>query len=272
MLRAYRISERRSCRLVPITRSSLRYEARPCADAELVGELRAIAHRYPRFGYRRAHALVRRAGQRVNHKRVARLWRINDLALPRRRPRKRYKVERLVPINQATRPNEVWTYDFVHDACANGQRLKMLTVVDEFTRESLTVETRTSIKSRAVVEVLERLTGERGAPTYLRSDNGPEFVAGRVREWLAAKQISTLYIEPGSPWQNARGESFNGRLRDECLNVEWFNNLREAQVVIESWRQHYNEERPHSSLQYQTPIEFRLAHQQSQNGFAHMRI
>ncbi len=148
----------------------------------------------------------------------------------------------------------------------------MLTVVDEFTRESLCVETRTSIKSRAVVEVLERLTGERGAPTYLRSDNGSEFIAGRVRDWLATKQIATLYIERGSPWQNAFGESFNGRLRDECLNIEWFNNLREAKVVIEAWRQHYNEERPHSSLKYLTPVEFRLAYQQSPTSFAPARI
>ncbi len=148
----------------------------------------------------------------------------------------------------------------------------MLTVIDEFTRESLTIETRTSIKSRAVIEVLERLTDERGAPTYLRSDNGPEFVAERVRGWLATNRINTLYIKPGSPWQNARGESFNGRLRDECLNVEWFNSLREAKVVIESWRRHYNEERPHSSLKYQTPVEFRLAYQQSRSSFALTRI
>ncbi len=272
MLCGHDLSERRSCHLAGITRSSARYTVKARVDSELSEELRAIAGKHPRFGYRRVHALLKRAGQQINHKRVARVWHLTGLSLPRRRPRRRYKAEPVKSISHATRPTEVWTYDFVHDACANGQRLKMLTVIDEFTRESLTIETRTSIKSRAVVEVLERLTSERGAPTYLRSDNGSEFVAGRVREWLAAKQISTLYIEPGSPWQNARGESFNGRLRDECLNVEWFNNLREAQVVIESWRQHYNEERPHSSLQYQTPIEFRLAHQQSQNGFAHMRI
>ncbi len=241
-------------------------------DTALSDELRAIAGSYPRFGYRRAHALLKRAGQRINHKRVARVWRSIGLSLPRRRPRRRYKAEHVRSISQATRPNEVWTYDFVHDWCANGQRLKMLTVVDEFTRESLTIETRTSIKSGAVVEVLERLTDERGAPTYLRSDNGPEFVAKRVRDWLATNRINTLYIKPGSPWQNARGESFNGRLRDECLNVEWFNNLREAKVVIESWRQHYNKERPHSRLKYQTPVEFRLAYQQSQSSFAPTRI
>jgi putative transposase len=234
--------------------------------------LRAIAAQHPRYGYRRAHALLKRAGQPINHKRVARVWRITGLSLPRRQPRRRYKAEQVRSLSQATRPNEVWTYDFVHDWCANGQRLKMLTVIDEFTRESLTIETRTSIKSRAVVEILERLTSERGAPTYLRSDNGPEFVANRVRGWLINQQVKTLYTKPGSPWQNARGESFNGRLRDECLNSEWFNNLREAKVVIESWRQHYNEERPHSSLKYQPPVEFRLAYQQSPTNFATTRI
>jgi len=265
MLRAHPISERRSCQLVEITRTSARYRARPRAVAELASQLRAIAQKHPRFGYRRAHAVIVRAGQVVNHKRVARLWRLTGLTLPRLRPRRRYKSEAVAVAGRATRPNEVWTYDFVHDWCASGQRLKMLTVVDEFTRESLCVEMRTSIKSRAVVEVLERLTGERGAPAYLRSDNGSEFIAGRVRAWLATKQIATLYIERGSPWQNARGESFNGRLRDECLNVEWFNNPAEAKVVIESWRQHYNKERPHSSLKYQTPVEFRLAYQQKPN-------
>lgn len=272
MLCAHTLSERRSCQLVGITRSSARYEARPRADAELATQLRDIARRHPRFGYRRAHAIVMRAGVTINHKRIARLWRMSGLTLPRRRGRRRGNVKQIVPVVQATRPNEVWTYDFVHDWCANGQRLKMLTIVDEFTRESLAIETRTSITSQAVIEVLERLQTERGAPAFLRSDNGSEFVAGRVRGWLADKQIATLYIEPGSPWQNAFGESFNGRLRDECLNAEWFGNSREAKVVIESWRQHYNEERPHSSLQYRTPVEFRLAYQQSQSSFAPSRI
>jgi putative transposase len=272
MLRAHHISQRRSCQLMHLTRSSARYEARAQPNDELVCELRRIAAKHPRFGYRRAHALLRRAGQVVNHKRVARLWRIGGFVLPRRRPRRRCKAECAAPVAHATRPNQVWTYDFVHDWCANGQQLKILTVVDEFTRESLAVETRTSLKSQAVIEVLGRLQRERGAPVFLRSDNGAEFTADRVRDWLAEQHISTLYIEPGSPWQNAFGESFNGRLRDECLNAEWFGNSREAKVVIESWRRHYNEERPHSSLQYQTPVEFRMAYQQSQSSFAPPRI
>ena len=219
---------------------------------------------------------MQRAGQQINHKRVQRVWRLTGLTLPHRRARKRRTSERATSaLNAATRPNEVWTYDFVHDWCASGQKLKLLTVIDEFTRESLCIETRTSIKSQAVIAVLNRLVEERGAPTYLRSDNGPEFVAGRVKGWLTGAGIQTLYIKPGSPWQNAFGESFNGRLRDlrdECLNVEWFNNLAEAQVVVERWRRHSNEERPHSSLKYQTPVEFRLAHRQDSLSPTTMRI
>jgi putative transposase len=161
----------------------------------------------------------------------------------------------------ATRPNQVWTYDFVHDACANGQRLKILTLTDEFTRESLAIEVATRMRASQVIGVLERVLCVRGTPAYLRSDTGPEFVAQAVQRWLRKQQIQTAYIDPGSPWQNAYGESFNGRLRDECLNMEWFRNLREAQVVIAGWRRHYNEERPHSSLAYQSPQAFRWAYE-----------
>jgi putative transposase len=265
VLCAHKLSQRRSCELANISRTSVGYEARPRSDLELQDQLRAIAARHPRYGYRRAHALLARDDQRINHKRVFRLWRNLGLSLPRRRPRRRSQAQPRVGAPQtASRPNEVWTYDFVHDWCANGERLKMLTIVDEFTRESLRVETRSSIKSKAVVAILDRVMRERGVPAYLRSDNDPELVAHRVKEWLAAKGTQTLYIEPGSPWQNARGESFHGRLRDECLNMEWFHNLREARVVTERWRRFYNEERPHSSLGYRTPVEFRQDYEQQQ--------
>jgi putative transposase len=166
-------------------------------DAELADHLRTIAAQHPRYGYRRAHALLQRDGQLVNHKRVARVWRSTGLSLPRRRPRRRYKVETVTPVSQATRPNEVWTYDFVHDWCANRQRLKMLTVVDEFTRESLTIETRTSIKSRAVIEVLESLIQERGAPAYLRSDNvltQSKFSSARCCRPIDSSSILTRWL------------------------------------------------------------------------------
>ncbi len=268
------VSQRRSCQLVRISQCGLRYTSRrKVADTKLGDELKMIARQHLRFGYRRAHALLQRDGQQINHQRVHRVWKLMGLTLPHRRPRKRRKAERIsVAVGAATRPDEVWTYDFVHDWCASGQKLKLLTVVDDFTRESLCVETRTSIKSQAVIAVLNRLVKERGAPTYLRSDNGPEFIAKRVNEWLARAGIQTLYIRPGSAWQNAFGESFNGRLRDECLNVEWFNNLAEAKVVVERWRRHYNEARPHSSLKYQTPAEFRLAHRQGSSSLVTMRI
>lgn len=197
----------------------------------------------------------------VNVKRVHRIWRLERLSVPVRRARKR-RADRVVcrPI-EATRPNQVWTYDFVHDTCANGQRLKILTLTDEFTRESLAIEVATRMRAKQVIQVLDRVIRVRGTPSYVRSDNGPEFIAQAVRRWLKQQHIQTAYIEPGSPWQNAYGESFNGRLRDECLNMEWFRNLYEAQVVIGGWRRQYNEERPHSSLAYQTPRAFRQAYE-----------
>ena len=154
----------------------------------------------------------------------------------------------------------MWAYDFVFDACANGQQLKCLTVVDEWTRECLAIDVGGSIRSGRVIEALSRLVSERGAPRHLRSDNGPEFVAKAVLRWLLAANIECAHIDPGKPWQNGTDESFNGKFRDECLGLEWFRSRAEAKVIIESWRRHYNEERPHSSLSYLTPSEFREQH------------
>ena len=264
-LQARGISLRRSCALCHISRSSLRYRPRGlrrAQNAHLVERLRQIARKHPRYGYRRAHALVVRDGAGVNVKRVHRLWRHEHLSVPCRRPRKRRADRKVVRSVDAIRPNQVWTYDFVQDACANGQRLKILTITDEFTRESVAIEVATRIQARHVIAVLAQVFRDRGAPAYVRSDNGPEFVAQAVQRWLQAQQVQTVYIEPGRPWQNPYGESFNGRLRDECLNVEWFRNLHEARVVIGTWRRQYNEDRPHSSLAYQTPLQFRLAYEQ----------
>jgi putative transposase len=157
--------------------------------------------------------------------------------------------------------NHVWAYDFVFDTCANGQSLKCLTVIDEFTRECLAIDVAGSIRSGRVIEVLTRLISERGAPRYLRSDNGPEFVSEAILKWLDTAGVQTALIDPGKPWQNGSDESFNGRFRDECLSIEWFRSRREAKVVIETWRRHYNAVRPHSSLDYRTPIEFRQHHE-----------
>lgn len=258
------LSLRRSCALCHISPSSLRYQPRArrrTQNQQLVDRLRTIARQHPRYGYRRAHALVRRDLPTVNVKRIHRLWRQERLSVPCRRSRRRRADRTVCRPLAATRPNHVWTYDFVHDACANGQRLKILTLTDEFTRESLAIEVAPRMRTQQVIHVLEQVIRVRGTPAYLRSDNGPEFVARAVQQWVRQQQIQTAYIEPGSPWQNAYGESFNGRLRDECLNMEWFRNVQEAQVVIARWRRHYNEERPHSSLAYQTPQAFRLAYE-----------
>jgi putative transposase len=271
LLKGRKVSERRSCRIMGISRPGFRYQSRR-SDSELIEKLKAIAREHPRYGYRRACAVLRRSGERVNHKRVHRVWQQAKLSLPLRRPRKKRAGSSALACSEALFPNHVWTYDFVFDRCANGQKVKLLTVVDEYTRESLAIRAATSIKSNAVIETLRRLVAERGVPLNLRSDNGSEFVARRVKEWLKAKGIQTLYIEPGSPWQNARGESFNGRLRDECLNVEWFRNLREAGAVIESWRRHYNQERPHSSLDYRTPSEFYAVYKQREMSLTIARI
>ena len=199
----------------------------------------------------------------VNHKRVRRIWVKEGLALPRRRPRKRRKGNGAVPC-KALCPNHVWTYDFIHDACEDGRKLKMLTVEDEFTRECLRIEPDRSIRSDKVVQVLEILFEKNGAPMFIRSDNGSEFIAEKVKKHIIEKGAGPMYIDPGSPWQNAYEESFHSRLRDECLNMEVFHSVAEAKVITEMWRREYNEQRPHSSLNYMTPLEFKAAWEQSE--------
>lgn len=250
------LSERRGCALVGISRSGYEYVAEDSGDEDLAKDLKEIARKHVRYGYRRAWALLRRAGQRVNLKRVHRLWRKEGLSVPRRRSRKRLRKGGSVPL-LAQFPNHVWTYDFVHDATEDGRKLKILTVVDEFVRDSISIGVARRMPAVAVLEILDRAFAEYGAPEYLRSDNGPEFVAEAVQRWLAERGTKTHYIAPASPWQNAFGESFNDKLRTECLNLEIFGSLLEAKVVIENWRHHYNEARPHSSLGYLTPREFR---------------
>jgi len=167
-----------------------------------------------------------------------------------------------------TQPNAVWAYDFIHDRCANGQKLKLLTIVDEWTRECLAIQVEGRMTARHVIAVLHELIRQYGAPAFIRSDNGPEFIARAVKAWLAASGVQTAYIDAGKPWQNGTNESFNGKLRDECLNFEWFRHQLEARIVIEQWRRHYNEQRPHSSLGYRTPAQAR-ADQQLGNTLSH---
>jgi putative transposase len=188
--------------------------------------------------------------------RMHRLWRQAALQVPRKRPRRRVAAGRPRPTPPAA-ANHVWAYDFLFDACANGQPLKCLTIVDEWTRECLAIDVAGNIRSGRVIEVLARLVSVHGAPQYLRSDNGPEFVSRAILRWIATAGIDTAFIDPGKPWQNGTDESFNGKFRDECLDMEWFRTRAEATVQIEQWRRHYNEVRPHSSLSYQTPAEFK---------------
>ena len=251
------ISERRGCRLVSLNRKSCRYQKRRRTDSNLIQRLRELAIEYPRFGYRRIHALLRREDFVVNLKCVYRLWKQQNLSLPKKRPRKARAGTTVGIVPQADKVNQVWTYDFVFDQSLSGKSLKMLTLIDEFTRECLAVEVGVSITSERVRRILEKVCFDKGQPELLRSDNGAEFIGKAVNEWLAQNGIKPVFIEPGKPWQNGKCESFNGKLRDECLSREWFSSVKEAQVVIENWRKFYNEERPHSSLKYLTPSEFK---------------
>jgi putative transposase len=254
-LRERGLSERRGCVLAGVSRSGLRYQAHPRDDNDLAERLREIARRHKRYGYRRALALLRRGQLKVNHKRVYRLWKQIGLQCAVRRKRKRSLHPGSAP-QEATHPHHVWTYDFVFDTTSDTRTLKFLNLVDEFTRECLAIKVERRLPAKAVIEVLEQVFTERGVPEYLRSDNGPEFIAKAIQRWLTQRQVQTHYIEPGSPWQNAYGESFNGKFRDECLNMEVFYSLAETATIIQSWRHGYNHERPHSSLAYQTPAEF----------------
>ena len=256
---ALEVSERRTCRALGLHRSGVRYEPSPDADESvLVKRTHELATANPRYGYRRVTALLRAEGRAVNVKRVLRLWRAEGLKVPRRQ-RKRRRLgtsEGGSQRRRAARRNEVWSYDFVFDQTADGRPLKVLPVVDEYTRECLALVVGRSLTAADVVRTLATLVADRGVPAYLRSDNGPEFIAAAVRRWLAAAGVATLYIEPGSPWENASGESFNSRLRDELLNREVFGSLAEAEVILAEHRRAYNHDRPHSSLGYVAPAVF----------------
>jgi putative transposase len=250
------LSLRRSCALLSVARSTLGYQSRLASkDAPVLAAMQRLSAQYPRFGYRRIQVFLAREGHRLGVDRTHRLWRQAGLQVPRRRPRRQIASGRPRPMPPAAR-NDVWTYDFVFDTCANGQQLKCLTVLEEYSRECLAIDVGGSIRSRHVIEVLRRLVSVHGAPCHLRSDNGPEFVSRAILQWLTEAAIETAYIDPGKPWQNSAGESFNGKFRDECLSVEWFRNRTDAKVMIEAWRRHYNEVRPHSSLGNLTPAEF----------------
>jgi transposase InsO family protein len=231
--------------------------SRSAEEDKLRRRLRAIARRQPRWGWKMAHRILLREGWVINRKRTRRLWREEGLRRPPACKRKRRRPEAGAELLRATHPNHVWALDFQFDETADRRRLKLLNIVDEHTREALAMRVGRSCDADEVVAVIEALVAERGAPAYLRMDNGPELIAWALRDWCRLAGTATAYIEPGSPWENPFVESFNGRVRDELLNIEEFASLLEAQVVIETWRAEYNTYRPHSSLGGLTPAEFR---------------
>ncbi|NIT14263.1 MAG: IS3 family transposase [Candidatus Dadabacteria bacterium] len=250
------VSERRACRVLGQARSVQRRKSNKSQSEKVLREdIVRLASKYGRYGYRRITALLRTEGWIVNHKRVERIWREEGLKVPKKQPKKgRLYLNdgsciRLRPLYK----NHVWSYDFIHDRLHSGKKIRMLTVIDEYTRKCLAIRVGFSLKSEDVLDVLSTLFITEGVPYYIRSDNGSEFTAKATREWIGALGVKTAYIEPGSPWENGYNESFNGKLRDEMLNTEIFYTLKEAQVLIEQWRRHYNEVRPHSSLGYRPP-------------------
>jgi len=250
------VSERRACMVLGQHRSTQRKPPRGRADEDaLTRAIIALASQYGRYGYRRIHWLLEQDGWHVSLSRVKRIWRREGLKVPQKQPKRGRlwlndgSCIRLRP----THKSHVWSYDFVQDRTHDGKAFRMLTVIEEYTRECLAIHVRRKLNSQDVLYVLSKLFLQHGPPQHIRSDNGPEFVAKAVRHWLGRLQVKTLFITPGSPWENGYNESFNGKLRDECLNMEIFTTLKEAQVLIEKWRCFYNTERPHSSLGYRPP-------------------
>jgi putative transposase len=245
----------RSCGLIGISRSLYRYESKRPDDTPLKERLAELAGQKRRYGYRRLHVLLRREGWLLNWKRTYRVYREAGLMVRRRKRKRIVGIDRLQKVI-ATGPNQSWSMDFVSDGFVDGRRLRCLNIVDDFTRECLAIEVDTSLPGRRVVSVLERLAEFRGLPQSVTVDNGPEFISKALDEWAYRQQLQLRFIAPGKPTQNAYVESFNGKFRDECLNEHWFLSMRHARDVIARWRQEYNEERPHSSLDDQTPNEF----------------
>jgi putative transposase len=252
----YKVSERRACQVLGQARATQRRQLSPPSDEkQLTSDIIALATRYGRYGYRRITAMLNNSGWRVNHKRVERIWRKEGLKVPQKQPKRGRlwlndgSCIRLRPEHE----NHVWSYDFMIERTANGRAFKILNIIDEFTRKNLSTKVNRRIRSQDVIEELFELFILRGIPEHIRSDNGPEFTARAVRKWLGRLGVKTLFIEPGSPWENGYIESFNGKMRDELLDREIFTTLKEAKVLIEQWRQEYNQVRPHSALGYRPP-------------------
>ena len=252
----FQVSERRACAVVGQSRATQRYVPTIRADEDaLTKAIVSLAQEYGRYGYRRVTAVLKHQGWAVGKDRVQRIWRREGLKVPQKQPKRGRlwlndgSCIRLRP----THPQHVWSYEFVHYATDDGRSLKLLTLIDEATRECLAIRVGRCVRGPEVIETLSDAMLIHGIPEHIRSDNGPEMTSKRVRNWLQQIGVQTLFIEPGSPWENGYNESFNGKLRDECLNAEIFYSLKEAQIIIEQWRRHYNTKRPHSSLGYRPP-------------------
>lgn len=258
-------SQRCACRLVKISRSVVAYEAgKKDEEKELIERIKELAYHHRRYGYRRITRLLQAEGREVNHKRVYRLWQLEGLSLKRKKNKK--KAARIKgEMKRAEYPDHVWTYDFMNDVTEKGVQIRILNIIDEFSRECLAIRVGRSITSRDVVQVLDYLSLTRGMAEYIRSDNGPEFVARAIKEWLQKHKVRGIFINPGSPWENSYIESFNGKLRDECLNQEIFSSIEHAGLVLENWREEYNNYRPHSSLGGLSPVAYVRRYQESHN-------
>jgi transposase InsO family protein len=250
------VSERRACQVIGIARSTKRRPSGRIEEAKLVRRVHELTERYPRFGYRKIHTLLRGEGFAIGRDRLRLIRKREGLQVPRKQRKRRRRGKSTTDVDRALYPNHVWSYDFVADQTIDGRRLRFLTVIDEFTREAIWIECARLLNSHDVVRVLDQLVESRGHPAIIKSDNGPEFVANRIQEWTQDRPVDTRFIEPGSPWQNGHNESFNGVLRDGCLNRWAFASVREARLIVESWRREYNEERPHGALNQITPAAY----------------
>jgi len=261
----------KACRALGLARSSFYLTSQLSTESRTMQrQIKVLSEKHPRYGYRRITALLRREGNEVNGKRVQRVRRMEGLQVSKKQRRMRRVGQSTAQRQRATHRGHVWSWDFVEDQTERGTRFRVLTLIDEFTRECLAVHVAWSIRAVDVITVVEAAMERLGVPGHLRSDNGPEFIAYAIQDWLGSKGVKTIYITPGSPWENAYIESFHDKLRDECLNRELFGSLLEAQVIIEGWRMEYNGLRPHSSLGYRTPDEFAAAHGSSRlrSGYA----
>jgi len=250
------VFERRACQVIGLARSTKRRPSGRVEEAKLVRRVHELTERYPRYGYRKIHTLLRAEGFAIGRDRLRLIRKREGLQVPRKQRKRRRRGKSTTDADRALYPNHVWSYDFVSDQTMDGRKLRFLTVIDEFTREAIWIECARLLNSQDVVRVLDQLVEIRGHPRIIKSDNGPEFVAERIQEWIEERPVDTRFIEPGSPWQNGHNESLNGVFRDGCLNRWAFLSVREARLVVESWRREYNEERPHGALNQITPAAY----------------